>query len=152
MTTIVYEDVDAFGFLPEFERLLPLHYEELSVTKEFPLEPDYEGYRRVAQAGMLRCITCRADGELIGYIIFFVSPHLHYKSCVTATEDIYFVRKEYRKGRIGIRLFQYAEDALKRRGVQRIVVNTKIHLDNSRLFEYLGYKITDKVFTKMLGN
>jgi len=27
-----------------------------------------------------------------------------------------------------------------------------VHLDNSRLFEYLGYKHTDKVFTKMIGN
>jgi N-acetylglutamate synthase-like GNAT family acetyltransferase len=62
------------------------------------------------------------------------------------------VKKEFRKGRIGIRLFQYAEKVLKERGVQRMVVNTKIHLDNSRLFEYLGYKMTDKVFTKMLGN
>ena len=152
MTSIVYEDVDGFQFVDEFEKLFPLHYEELCVTKEFPYEPDYEAYRRCAQAGMLRCITCRADGELVGYIIFFVSPHLHYKSCVTATEDIYFVKKEYRKGRIGIRLFQYAEQVRKERGVQRMVVNTKIHLDNSRLFEYLGYKMTDKVFTKMLGN
>jgi len=30
-------------------------------------------------------------------------------------------------------------------------MHTKVHLDNSRLFEYLGYKMTDKVFSKMLG-
>ena len=151
MTTIVYEDVDGFDFVDDFERLFPLHYEELCVTKEFPYEPDYETYRRLAQAGILRCITCRADGELIGYIIFSVHGHLHYKSCLTAFEDIYFVKKEYRKGRIGIRLFQYAEKVLKDRGVQRIIVSTKVHLDNSRLFEYLGYKHTDKTFSKMLG-
>jgi len=148
---IIYEDVDAFKFLEEFEQLFPLHYEELCVTKDFNLEPDYEAYQRIAKAGMLRCITVRNDKEMIGYIIFFISPHLHYKSCVTATEDIYFVRKEYRKGRIGIKLFQYAEQVLRHCGVQRrIVVNTKVHLDNTRLFEYLGYKMTDKVFTKIL--
>jgi len=127
-----------------------LHYEELCVTKEFELEPDYDAYRRVAQAGMLRCVTVRNDDELIGYVIFFISPHLHYKSCVTATEDIYFVRKDFRKGRVGIKLFQYAEQVLRHCGVQRIVMNTKVHLDNSKLFEYLGYKMTDKVFTKIL--
>lgn len=151
MTTLVYEDVDGIKLINELDDLFPEHYEELCVTKEFPYEPDYEAYKRCAEMGMLRTITCRADGELIGYIIFFVSPHLHYKSCITATEDIYFVKKEYRKGRVGIKLFQYAEQVLKERGVDRIVVNTKIHLDNSRLFEYLGYKMTDKVFTKMLG-
>jgi len=147
---IIYADVDAFKFLDEFEQLFPLHYEELCVTKEFELEPDYDAYRRVAQAGMLRCVTVRNDDELIGYVIFFISPHLHYKSCVTATEDIYFVRKDFRKGRVGIKLFQYAEQVLRHCGVQRIVMNTKVHLDNSKLFEYLGYKMTDKVFTKIL--
>jgi len=147
---IIYADVDAFKFLDEFEQLFPLHYDELCVTKEFELEPDYDAYRRVAQAGMLRCVTVRNDDELIGYVIFFISPHLHYKSCVTATEDIYFVRKDFRKGRVGIKLFQYAEQVLRHCGVQRIVMNTKVHLDNSKLFEYLGYKMTDKVFTKIL--
>ena len=151
MTTLIYEDVDAFKFLPELKEILPLHYEELSVTKEYDLEPDYEGYENMAKAGLLRTITVRADKELIGYIIFCVHGHLHYRSCMTAFEDIYFVKKEYRKGRVGIRLFQYAEQVLKERGVNRIIVSTKVHLDNSRLFEYLGYKWTDKTFSKMLG-
>ena len=147
---IIYEDVDGFKFVDEFERLFPEHYEELCVTKEFPYEPDYPAYKRMAEAGMLRCITCRNDAQLIGYFIFIVTPHLHYKSCVTAIEDLYFVTKEFRKGRVGIKLFQYAEQVLKDRGVKRIVMHTKVHLDNTRLFEYLGYKMTDKVFTKML--
>jgi len=100
---------------------------------------------------MLRCITCRVDGELIGYIIFTISRHMHYRSCVTAFEDLYFVRKDYRKGRVGIKLFQYAEKVLRQFGINRIVMHTKVHLDNSKLFEYLGYKWTDKVFTKILG-
>ena len=147
---IIYEDVDGFKFVDEFEKLFPEHYEELCVTKDFNYEPDYEAYKRMAEAGMLRCITCRSDERLIGYIIFIVTPHLHYKSCVTAIEDLYFVTKEFRKGRVGIRLFQYAEQVLKDRGVKRIVMHTKVHLDNSKLFEYLGYKMTDKVFSKML--
>jgi len=122
----------------------------LCVTKDFPLAPDYDAYRRLAEAGMLRCITVRADEEVIGYAIFIIQPHLHYRTCKTAFEDIYFIRKEYRKGKIGIRLFQYAEQVLKGIGVQRIIMHTKVHLDHSRLFEYLGYKWTDKLFTKIL--
>ena len=147
---IIYEDVDGFKFVDEFEKLFPEHYEELCVTKDFNYEPDYEAYKRMAEAGMLRCITCRSDERLIGYIIFIVTPHLHYKSCMTAIEDLYFVTKEFRKGRVGIMLFKYAEKVLKERGVQRIVMHTKVHLDNSKLFEYLGYKMTDNVFSKML--
>ena len=151
MTTLTYEDTDPFRFVEEMKQLFPIHYDELCVTKDFALEPDYDAYRRLCDAGMLRCITCRADSELIGYIIFVVQPHLHYKSCKTAFEDIYFITKEYRKGRIGIKLFQYAEKVLKDIGVNRIIMHTKIHLDNSKLFEYLGYTLTDKLFTKLLG-
>jgi GNAT superfamily N-acetyltransferase len=148
---IIYEDVDAFKFLDEFQQLFHLHYEELCVIKEYKLEPDYDAYKRLAEAKMLRCITCRNDEELIGYIIFTITPHLHYKSCITAYEDIYFIKKEYRKGRIGIKLFQYAEKVLKERGINRIVMHTKVHLDNSKLFEYLDYKFTDKLYQKLLG-
>lgn len=150
MSELLYEDVDGIKFIDELEKIFPEHYDELCVTKDFALEPDYDAYRRMAAAGMLRTITCRCDGELIGYIVFIVQPHLHYKSCMTAFEDIYYVKKEYRKGRVGIRLFQYAESVLKQRGVKRIIMHTKIHLDNSRLFEYLGYKHTDKLYTKLL--
>lgn len=150
MTTFLYEDVDGLKFVDEMEKLFPEHYEELCVTKEFPAEPDYEQYRLLGKAGMLRTITCRADGELIGYINFIIQPHLHYKSCKTAFEDLYFIKKEYRKGRVGIRLFQYAEKVLKERGVHRIIMHTKVHLDLSKLFEYLGYKHSDKLFTKIL--
>jgi len=150
MTVLVYADCDPFAFVEELEKLFPLNYEELCVTKDFPLAPDYDAYKRLAQAGMLRCITVKADEEVIGYAIFIIQPHLHYRTCKTAFEDIYFIRKEYRKGKIGIRLFQYAEQVLRGIGVQRIIMHTKVHLDHSRLFEYLGYKWTDKLFTKIL--
>jgi GNAT superfamily N-acetyltransferase len=150
MSLLIYEDVDGLKFIDELEQIFPEHYDELCVTKDFALEPDYDAYRRMAAAGMLRTITCRVDEELIGYIVFIIQPHLHYKSCKTAFEDIYYVKKEYRKGRIGIKLFKYAESVLKEIGVNRIIMHTKIHLDNSRLFEYLGYKHTDKLYTKLL--
>ncbi len=150
MTTLIYADCDPFAFVEEMKGLFELHYEELCVTKDFPLAPDYDAYKRLAENGMLRCITVRADDDLIGYAIFIIQPHLHYMTCKTAFEDIYFIRKEYRKGRVGLRLFKYAEEVLKGIGVNRIIMHTKIHMDNSSLFEYLGYKWTDKLFTKIL--
>ena len=148
--TATYQTEDPAEFIEALKGVLPEHYDELCVTKDFPLMPDYEAYGRLHVAGMLRCITVRDDNELIGYALFIVHPHLHYKSCITAFEDIYFLKKEHRKGRVGIRLFQFVEDVLKKEGVHRIIMHTKIHMDNTRLFEYLGYKLTDKLFTKIL--
>lgn len=146
-----YDDADPEDFLEELKTLIPAHYDELCVTKDFPLMPDYAAYEQMRKAGMLRCITCRVDEELVGYAIFIVQPHLHYKTCRTAFEDIYYLRPSHRRGRIGIRLFQYAEHVLRQIGVDRIIMHTKVHLDNSKIFEYLGYKHTDKLYTKILN-
>jgi len=147
---IEYKDDNWIENLDALKEIIQDHYEELSVTKTFPLDPDWEAYKQILDAGRLKFVTCKEDGKLIGYIIFFVMPHLHYKTCLTAFEDIYFLKKEYRKGRVGIRMFQFAEKMLKEQGVQRILYNTKVHSDNSSLFEYLGFKLVDKVFTKLL--
>jgi hypothetical protein len=149
--TTRYVVEDPASFIDELKEIIPVHYDELCVTKDFPLAPDWEAYGRLHMAGMLKCITARDDEGLIGYAIFIVQPHLHYKTCKTAFEDIYFLKKEHRLGRTGIRLFQFAEEALRADGVDRIIMHTKIHLDNSRLFEYLGYKHTDKLYTKILS-
>ena len=77
VTSIVYANEDPATFVDELQILLPEHYAELCVTKDFPLAPDYAAYGRLTQNNMLRCITCRSEGNLIGYIIFIVQPHLH---------------------------------------------------------------------------
>lgn len=149
----LYQVEDPGAFIEELREIIPTHYDELCVTKDFPLAPDYEAYGRMYMAGFVRCITVREEGTnaLIGYALFLVYPHLHYKTCKTAFEDIYFLKKEHRLGRTGIRLFQFAEEVLRQEGVDRIIMHTKLHLDNSRLFEYLGYKNTDKIYTKILS-
>ena len=83
-------------------------------------------------------------------MFFFVGPNLHYKDCLLATEDIYYLKPEYRKGRTGIKMFQFAEKYLKSIGINMIRYTTKTHLDNSRLFDYLEYKFIEKVFIKRI--
>ena len=148
--TLSYHDEVGMGVADDIKHLFAEHYDELCVTKDFPLDPDYEAYQRMADSGCLRVITCRLNERAIGYVVFIIQPHLHYKTCLTAFEDVYFVHKDYRRGRVGIRLFQYAEKALKAAGVNRIIYHTKMHMDNSRLFEYLGYLHSDQLFTKLI--
>ena len=86
--TVTYQSEDPGVFIEELKGILPEHYDELCVTKDFPLLPDYDAYKRLSDAKMLKAIVCRTAEEVIGYIIFIVQPHLHYKTCLTAFEDI----------------------------------------------------------------
>src|SRR5437870_914932 len=72
-------------------------------------------------------VALRDAGQLVGYFVGFVAPGLHYSTCLTCTLDIFWVHPEYRKGRSGIILFKAVESELKRRGVKRWFVGSKVH-------------------------
>jgi len=147
---VEYKEERLHNFLDEMRGLLEGHYDELSVTKEFALKPNYDRYLELQDEGSLFCLTCRKDGELIGYILYFLYRHMHYWDCLTAMEDLYFIRKNERQGRIGLKLFTEAEKALKEHGVNRINISCKVHLDHTKIFEHLGYKFIEKHFCKLL--
>lgn len=139
--------------LPELRPLLPLHYEELALNKDkVPLDPQYELYLERDAAGGVLLVTLRDAGELVGYFIGFVSPGLHYRTCLTCVMDIFYVRQDKRGGRAGIKLFRFVEEELKRRGVQRWVVGSKCHMDASWLFELLKFERIEVYYSKWLGD
>lgn len=138
--------------LPELQTLLPLHYEELALNKgHVPLSPIYEVYIDREREGGLLFVTLRDAGELVGYFIGFIAPGLHYSTCLTCTMDIFFVRKDKRKGSAGVRLFRFVEAELRRRGVQRWFMGSKIHADASALFKRIGAAPVETYYSKWLG-
>ncbi len=139
--------------LSELKVLLPDHYQELALNQDkVPLDPQYDVYISRERQGGLIFVTAREDGELVGYFIGFVAAGLHYKTCLTCNMDIFFIRKDKRKGRAGVRLFQFVMQELKRRGVQRWFVGSKLHADASALFKYLKFEPCETYYTMWLGD
>ena len=128
------------------------HWEEIAINKDaIKLSIDYAQYDQLDRSGALQVIAARNEGKIIGYWLGIIRPHLHYSTSLTAFTDVYFILPEFRKGRTGIRLFQFVEKTLKARGVQKVFTATKKHKDLSRMFEFMGYVETEMVYTKMLG-
>ena len=139
--------------LPELKPLLPLHWAELALdTDKVPLDPQYEIYFERERLGELLFVVLREKGELIGYFIGFIAPGLHYKTCLTCTMDIFYVHPDKRGGRAGIKLFKFVEEELKRRGVDRWFVGSKLKLDASWLFDYLKFERVEVYYSKWLGD
>ena len=133
--------------LPELKPILPLHYEELALNKdEVPLSPQYDIYEARESLGELLFVTAREAGELVGYFI-----GLHYSTCLTCTLDIFYIHPEKRGSSFGMELFQFTEKELKRRGVDRWFVGSKVHLDASWMFERLNFDRVEIYYSKMLG-
>lgn len=138
--------------LEEIKLLLPHHYKELALNQEHvPLAPQYDIYLARERQGELLFTVLRDEGEMIGYFIGFIAPGLHYKTCLTCTMDIFYVREDKRKRGAGLLLFREVENELRRRGVQRWFMGSKLHKDASALFERIGAEPVEVYYSKWLG-
>lgn len=139
-------------FLDEVKPLLPRHWEELALNKdEVPLDPQYHVYLERDARGEVMVVTLRSAGALVGYFVGFVAPGLHYATCLTLTLDIFWLAPEHRGQMGGVKLFKAVEAEARRRGVQRMFVGSKCHLDASWLFERLGYERVEVYYSKFFG-
>lgn len=140
--------------IEELKVLLPTHYRELALNKDkVPLRPLYDQYFRLEESGNLMYVTLREAGELVGYFIGFIRPHMHYETMLVCTMDIFYVDPERRTAnpRAGVKLFRAVEKEAQRRGVHNLVVGSKLHKDASILFKYLGFDPIETYYAKWIG-
>jgi GNAT superfamily N-acetyltransferase len=145
--------VEAFSDV--YGELLPLlheHYAEISTHKDHsvPLAPQVGAYEAREADGSLMMVVGRDAGDIAAYFVCFIAPGLHYASCLTCSPDIFYVRPDLRTGRAGVRMFRFIEDELRRRGVKRWAVGSKVAHDASALFRYLDFKPVETMYEKWL--
>jgi len=143
-----------------FEDLAAEHWAEVALDKDaVPLSPDWPKYRWLEKAGILKSITARRAGRLIGYDVFFVQPTLHYSTSTWAVNDILYLDPEERRGMAGARLILESEKLLREMGVQKVLYHTKLHVHLGHgkargmvgdLLLKLGYKHVENVMAKLL--
>lgn len=138
--------------LPEMWPLFPLHWEEMALDRDLiKIDMDVERYAKLDEMNMIHVTTVRDSGTLVGYVICFIITHMHYfKAGEMALADMYWLSPDYRKGLTGMRMFQLMEESLKERGIVRAHMSCKIHQDHTKLFERMGWKLTDLTFGKVL--
>lgn len=136
----------------EMRPLWPEHWRELALNQEqIALGVDEAKYEQGEAMGCLHIVTARAGGKLVGYFYGMLMNHLHYRDAgLMCYSDVYFLKPEYRRGLNGVKFLRFIEASLKGRGVRKFYISTKAHQDHGRLFERLGMKLSDRVFTKLL--
>lgn len=142
-------------FSDVYGEMLPLlheHYGEISTHKDHgvPLEPQVEAYRAREADGTLLMVIGRSEGKIVSYFVAFVAPALHYRSCLTCSPDIFFVEQSRRGAMIGVQMFRFVEQELRRRGVKRWAVGSKVAHDASALFRHLDFEPVETTFEKWL--
>lgn len=136
--------------------LFPAHYEALALNKDkVPLAPRWDAYAGMERQGILLLVTLRQAGALKGYFVGMVQPSLHYGNCLECSMDMFWTDPAIRGGRglltPGLLLFRAVRRELKRRGVQRWHVGSKMHQDASRLFRALGMTPIETYYSQWIG-
>lgn len=136
----------------ELKTLIHAHWKKLALDKDkVPLDPQWEVYFAREQAGELSFVVLRDAGRMVGYWITFIAPGLHYRTCLTATMDIWNVLPDYERAGPILTLSRAVLRELERRGVNRSFVGEKLHKPCGKLYRAMGYEAIETMYSKWIG-
>jgi GNAT superfamily N-acetyltransferase len=123
------------------------HYEEIARNKQImKLKPNYQLYEALNSTGWLFIYVAMRDDVCIGYSMNIMMHHLHYADLRIAQNDILFVKKEFRGGRLGLRLIKVTEDHARSEGCKLMLWHAK---ENTALAELqLKYGVQEIMYSK----
>lgn len=152
MSLITLRQEKQADFWEEAWPLIQQHWKTLCIDPEkLKLDPDYQRYAKLEELGALYLLVARRDGRMIGYIMVFILPHMHYKtSGEVAMTDMYWTDPKERNG-VGLKLFVRFEADMRRRGVTQMMTSCKTSEDHTKFLQLLDWKHTDNTLSKFVG-
>lgn len=141
-----------YMILGEIDSLLKMHYDELTLNKEHViLDPDWERYADLEKQGKLIIYTARDGDKLVGYSVFFMNQHIHYKNNLFAMNDVLFLHPDYRKNSCGPKLIMFCDQELSKLGKVKITWHVKFTRDFRPILHRLGYVDEEVMCGKFAG-
>jgi len=148
---IVFQKEAPEPFAQEAMELFQKHYEEIAErTDVIALDPDLKRYNNLYDQGMLEIHTIRDDGKLVGYSLWFVVSHIHYKNSLTANSDVLYISPDYRKGMLGVKFVKWSVEEVKKKNPQRIMFHVKPFLDYSPILKRLGANYFENIYSMVM--
>lgn len=103
--------------------------------------PDIPLFNQLWRQNLLFFIVGKNESEeVVSCYVSVISPHLFNPSYTMASEIVWCLREDYRKGKEVFKLINKAEEGLKERGVDIYNLNLPIPEDKQSLAEYLTTK------------
>lgn len=138
------------GRIDEMWELLAAHWHEVAKNKQvMVLKPDRRRYEELEAMGALLCLAALdPDGEIVGYSVCFIGPHIHYADLIVANNDVLFLREDLRPSTVGLRLIKETERLAKARGARLMLWHAKEATPLAKIMPRMGYGVQDIIFSK----
>ena len=112
-------------------------------------DPDWQQMFRMAAAGMLRVVTVRDSGVLVGFAFNIVGPHLMYRSVIHGITNAVWLDKAYRVGWFPLKFLRFNRDKLIEWGCKRLCIGHDLTWDRlGKVYERLGYKLDEILYVQ----
>lgn len=138
----------------ELPPLFLRHWRELALNQDFiPLAPDWDKYYTLDVTGVLKVLTVRDKGMLVGYGFLLIGPHLHYTTTRWVHGDMFWLDPLYRQGWTGVRLFKELIRGAREMEGAILQLVAKHHFEDGRvekLLKRLGFTPVETVMSMRL--
>lgn len=137
----------------EIYPLLEEHWTEIATDKTVKLDPDFDNYQLLQDTGHLHTLLCRNElNQIIGYIVTFLMPHMHYKNTLYAQNDLIYIHPDHRRGSLAARMLKVFEEHMKEKGVDIIQMHVKVAFEFGAMLTRVGFMHEENVYRKKIGN
>jgi GNAT superfamily N-acetyltransferase len=146
-----YQVVDVLSAIDYVKPLLEKHWEEIAFYKDkIKLDPEWDFYKSLGDN--IHCVVAFNEDKVVGYFVCFIKEHPHYKNSLWAQNDVLYIDPEYRGKGVGKGMIQFAEKALKYRGVEVLNINMKVNNLFDELLKDLDYNPYECIYSKFIGD
>jgi hypothetical protein len=141
---------------PEIDALFAEHFSEVEgeLAANRPYKLDEPAMRGMSVAGMLRIVTARVDGVLVGYCMWQVTRDVESAGMLIAQHGPWFVRKGYAHLMLGPKLFDASIADLRAIGVRNAFPHHRLQGRGAKLgafFRRRGAVETQRTYSLWLG-
>lgn len=144
------EEPITFDIVEEISSLTINHWVEVG-RRDLPFSPDWTIYINAGNKGVCRLFTARAEGMLVGYAVFAISPHPHYRGVTLAGQDVLFLDKGHRAGRAGIDFIRFCDGQLSVTGIDVVQQHVTFQRDFGPVLERIGYQPVSTLYERRIS-
>lgn len=142
--------VAEFEALPNADALLAEYARESALADLGPACPQWDTYRRMEAAGVVRMLVARRAGEVVGLLVLILSAVPHFGRLIASTES-YFVASAARKSGAGLLLLREAERIAREAGAVGFFVSAPVGGRLAQVLPGVGYRETNRLFFRSLA-
>ncbi|MHB1371263.1 MAG: GNAT family N-acetyltransferase [Pseudomonadaceae bacterium] len=143
--------IDDLEFAPNIGELLAEYAQESAIRGLVPASAQFEQYRQLVDAGVMRVIGAFHGETLVGVIALIASVIPHF-GCLVASTESFFVAAAARKTGAGLRLLREAERVAGEMGAVGLFVSAPLGGQLADVLDaHSAYAETNRVFFRGLA-